>query len=106
MTKTQDKFEKFYLIDKRGNKGRVISKFVHIKNDMEIDANTAITLRILQRGEIQVMTKFATKEFIYKYAKKEFPNIKNMKIGDPINIYWIPVIKVNNKYYAKFVENN
>ena len=85
------KFEKFYLVDHRGPNNRIILKLVHIENGKVIKANTATIIKILQYGEIQIQTKFATQKFVSRYAKHNYRNLRDMKRGDPINIYHVPV---------------
>ncbi len=102
------KFEKFYLIDNRGANNRIILKFAHIDNGKEILCNTSTIIRILQMGEIQVQAKFSTKKFASRYAKHNFRNLREMKPGDPINIYSIPISfnKEKNKYIIEFYKDS
>ena len=93
------KFEKFYLVDHRGPNNRIILKLVHVENGRSIKANTATIVKILQYGEVQVQTRFATSKFINKYAKHNYRNLRNMKNGDPINIYHVPVSLSQDKRY-------
>ena len=99
-------FERFYLIDLRGENNRIVLKFVHIDNSKEIKCNTSRIIEILQKGEIQVQTRFSTKKFIEKYSKHKYRNLRSMQEGDPINIYYIPVEKSedNTHYIIKFYE--
>jgi hypothetical protein len=54
-------------------------------------------LKILQFGEIQIQTKFASQDFVDKYSKHKYRNMRNIKKGNPINIYYIPVSLDKNK---------
>ncbi len=101
------KFEKFYIIDSRGPNNRITLKFVHIENGRSIQSTTSDIIKILQYGEIKIQTKFATPKFTNKYAKYKYRNLRNIKNGDPINIYHIPVSLSEDKknyimqYYNK-----
>jgi hypothetical protein len=104
MTENKMKFEKFYLIDYRGTNNRIVLKFVHVDNGKEIKGNTCFITKILQTGEIQMQTKFATKKFTSRYAKHKFRNLRQIQPGNSINIYHIPVIlsEDNNQYIMQF----
>ncbi|MFW5794306.1 MAG: hypothetical protein ACOCV1_02375 [Bacillota bacterium] len=98
------KFEKFYLLDERGPDGKVLLRFVHSQNGKPIKCNTSKTVEILQKAEIQIKTQFATESFVKKYSKRKYRNIRNISVGHPINIYFIPVIldKESKKYIIQY----
>jgi hypothetical protein len=92
------KFEKFYLVDFRGKNGNIILRFIHIENGKKIKCNTHEIIGILQSSEIQIQTKFSTEKTLT--IIKDSRNLRNINIGDPINIYYIPVsISENSKFY-------
>lgn len=84
------RFEKFFLIDSK-EKNHFLLKFCHCENGKEIKVSTEETVKILQTAEIQCQTKFSTKNLISRYAKYKYKNMKDMKLGDPVNVYFIPV---------------
>lgn len=91
------KFEKFYLLDSRGANNKVILAFVHLDNGKVVQGGTYRTCKILQMGEIQVQTHFATSKFINRYSKHKYRNLRNLKVGSPINIYYLPVFLSEDK---------
>ena len=102
------RFEKFYLIDMRGNNGRPILKLINIKDEKDIEGNTAMIIKILQCGEMHMQTRFANKKFIDKYAKAQYRNLRSFHVGDPINVFSIPVAysAKKKKYIMKFDNDN
>ena len=100
------KFERFYLVDHRGPNNRIILKLVHVENGKSIKVNTATVVKILQYGEIKIQTKFATQKFVSRYSKHNYRNLRNVKSGDPINIYHIPVSLSEDKshYLMEFYQ--
>lgn len=92
------RFEKFYLVDFRGKNGNMVLRFVHVENGKKIKCNTHEIINILQSFEIQIQTKFSTDKTVS--IIKDSRNFRNIQVGDPINIYYIPVsISENSKFY-------
>ena len=85
------KFERFHLVDSRGDHNRILLKFYHVASGKPVSGGPVETLRILQMGEVQVLTRFATESIVLRFANHKHRNLKKLKAGDPINVYSIPV---------------